>query len=195
MPLERYLQPRVPACTNDSIPYMKCPGAVGNDDERPPSTGRAIPFTYEASSVHVRTHAHAHARTGVRAIRNENAGGREGTHRRRGTAPPGRSLPESQTCLLPDASAPFSHPALLWRGVEICRGAHLRSGFSCPTLPSVPRSRARSNVNVVMPVSIRPGQMAFCTKHTQRWGVSARSEPEGYDKETGKDARLGSRFR
>lgn len=39
---------------------------------------------------------------------------------------------------------------------------NLLSGFNCPTLPSVPRSRARSNVNVVIPVSIKPGQIAFC---------------------------------
>lgn len=48
---------------------------------------------------------------------------------------------------------------------------HLRSGLSCPTLPSVPRSRARSNVYVVMPVSIRPGQMAFCVARERGAGV------------------------
>lgn len=39
--------------------------------------------------------------------------------------------------------------------------APLRIGFSCPTLLSEPRARAASYIGAVMPVSMRPGQIAL----------------------------------
>lgn len=86
-------------------------------------------------------------------------------HRKRATVPPGRSLPQCQTCTHRSISVSLCLPFLpaLFRPKATTRSltrarkqaqrserhttdTHLRSGLSCPTLPSVPRSRARSNV-------------------------------------------------